>query len=110
MNTNTSYMTREEQRRERDSLILAGLTVLRLPGMAEYYHQSFKIQSLCHFSFKGEEISFFSFLPPVFLSPNATLDATLMLIPHLETRSQIKAPHHIYHPSMLYRSFYHCVR
>ncbi|WP_345907352.1 ATP-binding protein [Sphaerochaeta sp. UBA5849] len=41
MNTNTSYMTREEQRRERDSLILAGLTVLRLPGMAEYYREKF---------------------------------------------------------------------
>ncbi len=41
MNTNTSYMTREEQRRERDSLILAGLTVLRLPGMAEDYRAKF---------------------------------------------------------------------
>lgn len=38
---NTSYKTMEEQRRERDTLILEGLAILRLPGMAEYYREKF---------------------------------------------------------------------
>ena len=41
MNANTSYMTVEEQRRTRDSVILEGLAALRLPGMAEYYRERF---------------------------------------------------------------------
>ena len=41
MSANTSYMTLEEQRREMDSLILTGLTALKLPGMAEYYREWF---------------------------------------------------------------------
>lgn len=41
MNANTSYMTLEEQRRERDSFILEGLAALRLPGMVDYYRGKF---------------------------------------------------------------------